>query len=179
VQHPRHRRRTCAIRPPGQGRATFQRVEAALRDPAAAADAYFKTALARRAAAVSGGRDVPAALAHLGSPAALKRARAVFKRNLRDIARLNRESGDALAYGITGLTHLTQAEFKQLYLSGFKPNPRAAGAHQSGHHMGALRDPAHTWPHSPGEAWASLQPPRVQPFCVPASQPSTSRLQTS
>jgi hypothetical protein len=168
-------------------------VVAALQDPDAAADAYFRDATARRAAALSDGRDVPAALAGLGSPAALKRARRVFKQNLREIARLNRESGDTLAYGITKMAHLTPAEFKRLYLSGRNAHPQvipqatpgSEGGSTSGNRRllqagggfsgGAVAawDRARGAPPGRGRPAQLLRPPGQLPACQPTPHPHT------
>jgi hypothetical protein len=54
-------------------------------------------------------------------PRALAKRKRVFMRNLEDINKLNAESGDLLAFGVNDFTHLTDREFKKIYLSSFIP----------------------------------------------------------
>jgi len=107
-------------------------VDEALRDPAAAFDAYLATHIEELNATLSAGREPsPAqrALAPLvASPAARQGRQTVFSANLRRIAAYNRRSGEELAYGITGFTHLTTAEFKLAYLTPLAPLKARLGA---------------------------------------------------
>lgn len=100
-------------------------VDEALADPATAFAAYLDTHLADyNATLAAGGEPSPAqrALAPLlSSPSARQGRQAVFSSNLRKIAAYNRRSGEDLAYGITGFTHLTASEFKAAYLKPMAP----------------------------------------------------------
>jgi hypothetical protein len=105
--------------------ATKAAVDDAARDPASAFDAYLNEHLAAYNETVAAGETPsPAqrALAPLLASSAARQGRqAVFASNLRKIAAYNRRSGDDLAYGITGFSHLTPQEFKAAYLKPMAP----------------------------------------------------------
>lgn len=109
---------------------------AAAADPEAAfaAQAAALTAMAA-AAAAAGVAPPPEAAALTSDPA---KARATFLESLKEIAALNAASGPTLAYGITPFTHLTDEEFRRLFLSGVRQgnDPQAAMGEPTGRRAG-------------------------------------------
>lgn len=140
-------------------------VLAAMVDIEGATDEYFRAMEERRVALKAAGMQLPLALSVLEDGGGMSRYRRSFQRNLREIARLNRLSGDDLAYGITSLTHLSKKEYERMYMLGRRRKPK--NAPKDDNYCSGLR----FWDSS-GMAgnplvadidWRTSQPPRVTP----------------
>lgn len=101
---------------------------AALADPDAAFAKLMSDLGQRRAALLAKGRALPPNLAVLSAeePAGTAEMRAAFNDNLKRAAAANANPKSTAVYGVTHFSHMTPAQFKQLYLSG-KRATRSAG----------------------------------------------------
>jgi hypothetical protein len=91
--------------------------------PDAAFDAHLASLGDQRASLLAAGDDIPPYIAVLDG-ANMAAVRSTFKSALQEIADLNAQSGDTVAYGITPFTHMTKDQFASAYLTG-KKDPSA------------------------------------------------------